>query len=55
MTHLFDNYRVRFARMAVPTPTGYTLDMTIDASLFGLWAFDAFTPDDQVTDWSSTW
>jgi GH15 family glucan-1,4-alpha-glucosidase len=46
VTHLFDNYRHRFARMAVPTATGYTLDMTIDASLYGLWAFGAFTPDD---------
>jgi GH15 family glucan-1,4-alpha-glucosidase len=36
----------RFARMAAPGPDGYTLDMTIDASVFGLVEFGALEPDD---------
>jgi len=36
----------RFARMASPGPSGYTLDMTIDSSLFGLVEFAALAPDD---------
>ncbi len=48
VTHLFDERRGRFARMAVPNGQGYTLDMTIDASLYGLWAFGAFAPDDPL-------
>lgn len=36
----------RFARMASPGPTGYTLDMTIDASIFGLVEFGALPADD---------
>ncbi len=32
--------------MAVPGPSGYMLDMTIDSSLFGLVEFGALAPDD---------
>ncbi len=35
----------RFARMGKRTPKGYELDMTVDASLFGLVAFDVFNPE----------
>lgn len=35
----------RFARMGTRTATGYELDMTVDASLFGLTAFDIFRPE----------
>ena len=36
-THdLWNEHDQRFARMATPGPVGYTLDMTIDSSLFGL-------------------
>lgn len=35
----------RFARMGTRTPKGYDLDMTVDASLFGLVAFDVFSPE----------
>lgn len=36
----------RFARMASPGPGGYTLDMTVDSSLFGLVEFGVLAPDD---------
>jgi glucoamylase len=36
----------RFARMATPGPGGYTLDLTIDSSLFGLVLLGALPPDD---------
>jgi glucoamylase len=36
----------RFARMATPGPSGYTLDLTIDSSLFGLVLLGALPPDD---------
>ncbi|MFI5279947.1 MAG: glycoside hydrolase family 15 protein [Gemmatimonadales bacterium] len=36
----------RFARMATPAAGAYTLDMTVDASLFGLVEFDVLAPDD---------
>ncbi len=36
----------RFARLAAPGPNGYTLDMTVDSSLFGLVEFGALAPDD---------
>ena len=33
---LWNEEKQRFARMATPGPSGYTLDMTADASIFGL-------------------
>lgn len=38
----------RFARQLVPRVSrwGYERDMTVDASLFGLWAFGMYEPDD---------
>ncbi|MBI4503703.1 MAG: glycoside hydrolase family 15 protein [Gemmatimonadetes bacterium] len=36
----------RFARMVSPGPTGYTQDLTLDSSLFGLVEFGALDPDD---------
>jgi len=36
----------RFARMATPGPNGYTLDMTVDSSLFGLVEFGVLAADD---------
>ena len=36
----------RFARMASVEPGPYVLDLTLDASLFGLVEFDALPPDD---------
>jgi len=35
----------RFARMGIRNTAGYNLDMTVDAGLFGLVAFDTFDPD----------
>ena len=36
----------RFARMATPDQKGYALDMTVDASLFGIVEFGMLQPDD---------
>jgi GH15 family glucan-1,4-alpha-glucosidase len=36
----------RFARMATPSASGYTLDMTLDSALFGLVLLGAIPPDD---------
>lgn len=36
----------RFARSAHPGPGGYTLDMTVDSSLFGLVEFGVLAPED---------
>lgn len=43
---LWNERAQRFARMATPGPQGYTLDLTIDASLFGLVEFGVLAPDD---------
>lgn len=43
---LWNEQAQRFARMATPGPSGYSLDMTIDASLFGLVLLGALPPDD---------
>jgi len=43
---LWNEKEGRFARMATPTGTGHALDMTVDASLFGLLEFEALPPDD---------
>ncbi len=43
---MWSEHDQRFARMATPGPSGYTLDMTIDSSLFGLSEFDVLEPDD---------
>ncbi|HXQ30215.1 MAG TPA: glycoside hydrolase family 15 protein [Gemmatimonadales bacterium] len=45
-TVLWNEQEQRFARMAVPGPHAYTLDMTIDSSLFGLVEFGALAPRD---------
>ncbi|MGN6391336.1 MAG: glycoside hydrolase family 15 protein [Gemmatimonadales bacterium] len=43
---LWNDQAQRFARMATPGPGGYTLDMTVDSSLFGLVLLGALAPDD---------
>ena len=43
---LWNEAEQRFARMATPGPSGYTLDMTVDASLFGLVLLGALPADD---------
>ena len=43
---LWNDKEQRFARAATPDSSGYTLDMTVDSSLFGLVLLDAFPPDD---------
>jgi len=43
---MWNDREQRFARMATPTPTGYTLDMTMDSSLFGLVEMDVLPPND---------
>jgi GH15 family glucan-1,4-alpha-glucosidase len=43
---LWNEQAQRFARMATPGPAGYTLDMTMDASLFGLVLLGALPADD---------
>jgi GH15 family glucan-1,4-alpha-glucosidase len=43
---LWNEQAQRFARMATPGPGGYTLDMTMDASLFGLVLLGALPADD---------
>ncbi|HVH68994.1 MAG TPA: glycoside hydrolase family 15 protein [Gemmatimonadales bacterium] len=43
---LWNEREQRFARMAAPGPNGYTLDMTVDSSLFGLVELGALPPDD---------
>ncbi|HTR78353.1 MAG TPA: glycoside hydrolase family 15 protein, partial [Gemmatimonadaceae bacterium] len=45
-TVLWNEDQQRFARMASPTPEGYTLDMTLDSSLFSLAEFGTLAPDD---------
>jgi len=43
---LWNEREQRFARMATPGASGYTLDMTLDSSLFGLVLLGALPPDD---------
>jgi glucoamylase len=43
---LWSEEEQRFARMATPGPSGYTLDMTADASIFGLALLGALPADD---------
>jgi GH15 family glucan-1,4-alpha-glucosidase len=43
---LWNEREQRFARMATPGPSGYTLDMTLDSSLFGLVMLGALPADD---------
>jgi GH15 family glucan-1,4-alpha-glucosidase len=43
---LWNEREQRFARMATPGPSGYALDMTLDASLFGLVLLNALPVDD---------
>jgi glucoamylase len=43
---LWNEEEQRFARMATPGPSGYTLDMTADASIFGLVLLGALPADD---------
>jgi glucoamylase len=43
---LWNEKQQRFARMATPGPSGYTLDMTADASIFGLVLLGALPADD---------
>lgn len=43
---LWNEREQRFARMATPGSNGYTLDMTVDSSLFGLVELGALAPDD---------
>jgi GH15 family glucan-1,4-alpha-glucosidase len=47
---LWNEQEQRFARMATPSASGYTLDMTLDASLFGLALLDALPADDPQVD-----
>jgi glucoamylase len=44
--HLFDQEAGRFARALLPDDSGYRRDMTIDASLFGLFYFGCFAAED---------
>jgi glucoamylase len=46
LTHMWNEDQERFCRMATRTDTGYDLDMTIDASMFALFAFGALPVDD---------
>lgn len=48
VTHFFHKEQGRFARMGKRTANGYELDMTVDASLFGLAAFDVFSPEESM-------
>lgn len=43
---MWNDREQRFARMASVAPSGYTLDMTMDSSLFGLVELDVLPPDD---------
>lgn len=45
-THLWHEKSQRFARMITPAGDGFDLDLTVDASLCGCFAFGAFDPRD---------
>lgn len=44
--HLWNEKEKRFCRMATRTADGYKLDMTIDAAMYGIFAFGAIQPHD---------
>lgn len=46
--HLWNADEKRFCRMATRTETGYHLDMTLDASMYGVFAFGAMPVDDDM-------
>ncbi|MDQ1273275.1 MAG: hypothetical protein QG591_1905 [Planctomycetota bacterium] len=48
IAYFYDRVERRFARMGKRTAKGYELDMTVDASLSGLVAFDIFSPDESM-------
>ncbi len=48
--HLYNHKEKCFSRTAVPTEDGYTLDMTVDASLYGLFAFGTFDANDPLVE-----
>ncbi|OGF97816.1 MAG: glycoside hydrolase family 15, partial [Candidatus Glassbacteria bacterium RBG_16_58_8] len=49
--HLFHRDLGRFAKSASPKPSGgYDIDMTIDASLAGIWYFRVFEPTDPLVE-----
>ncbi|GAB61317.1 MAG: glycoside hydrolase family 15 protein [Candidatus Jettenia sp.] len=45
ITYFYQEKEERFARMGTKTLKGYELDMTADASLFGLVTLDVFSPE----------
>ncbi len=45
IAYFYNKEEGRFARMGKRTTKGYELDMTVDASLFGLVAFGVFSPE----------
>ncbi|MBS1954062.1 MAG: glycoside hydrolase family 15 protein [Cyanobacteria bacterium SZAS-4] len=46
--YLWNGKAKRFCRMATRTSTGYDLDMTLDASMYGVFAFGALPVDDPM-------
>lgn len=44
--HMWNEKEHRFCRMATRTETGYQLDMTVDAAMYGLFAFGALPAND---------
>ncbi|MDO8094748.1 MAG: glycoside hydrolase family 15 protein, partial [Candidatus Brocadiales bacterium] len=44
ITYFYNKDEGRFARMGKRAAKGYELDMTVDASLYGLVAFGTFSP-----------
>ncbi|MBI2322495.1 MAG: glycoside hydrolase family 15 protein, partial [Chloroflexi bacterium] len=48
LLHFWDDVRGRFARMVTVDADGHLeRDMTVDASLYGVWAFGMLAPDDE--------
>ena len=45
-THLYSSEHQRFLRTLTPTDSGMTPDLTLDASIRGVWAFGAYPEDD---------
>ncbi len=45
LSRFFNKEEGRFARMGKTSDRGYELDMTVDASLYGLVAFETFSPE----------
>jgi GH15 family glucan-1,4-alpha-glucosidase len=48
IAYFYDKDEGRFARMGKRTAKGYELDMTVDASLYGLAAFGTFSPESSM-------